>query len=615
MLASFAGWGWGLSRAARVEGRVDWPLRAAWGMAVVVALGGVLVAARCATAAACAALVAGGLALLAAGIVAEPPRPRRLGRRLRAGPLFAAGCAAAVLLLGLGWVSSLGHRGDFYWFDDGPAYLVFPRQLAQTGAMDQPFSFRRLTSYGAQSFLQAMLLAGADPPAVPLFDEGLCTTILVGLVLADPRTRAAAPRALTLLAAAIVLLLPDYRMNVAAVQSGTVVFYAMYRTLALERWAAPGDAPRWAILGLLAAAACALRPFFAVAALAVVAFGALAAADRRGAERAGTARTAATVSAAVTGLALLPWAWALERSCGTPMFPPFQGFYQPASHFADSSGGAFRVRMIVDVALCTEPILTIHLFLLASLLMRDRTPRGAARASCAGLLVGFVVLQLLIPISDWRSLIRYRLPMELAFVLVVSARAWSPFRRPLEPRAIAAGATVLVASAVHLYAGLEGSGHAIQAALDQAAKPRRAEWLAEADADRRYAAIQASVPAGARMLVMLDEPFRLDFRRNPVLILDMPTIVGPGGDFPIGRGPEALAAHLRAQGIQYLAALRPDRSELYSAETWRDHARTDDGMPQHRLAPRVLDVYDSIEKLRATRRSAYDDGSVSVFEL
>src|SRR5262249_20973594 len=59
--------------------------------------------------------------------------------------------------------------------------------------------------------------------------------------------------------------------------------------------------------------------------------------------------------------------------------------------------------------------------------------------------------------------------------------------------------------------------------------------------ERNYEMFQNSVPAGEPILVMADEPYWFNYRRNRILNLDIPGAAGYAPGIPLLDGPEVLA--------------------------------------------------------------------------
>lgn len=135
----------------------------------------------------------------------------------------------------------------------------------------------------------------------------------------------------------------------------------------------------------------------------------------------------------------------------------------------------------------------------------------------------------------------------------------------------------------------------------------------EPERERR---MQAAVPRGARLLVMIDRPFLLDFARNPIELLDQPGAASPWPGIPLAEGEDKVTAYLRARGIRYFAFVRPDKAEspLYSRAQWIGMAAG--GAPLwHATAPINLATFDIVDRLAQRGPRLYDDGRMVVVDL
>jgi hypothetical protein len=75
---------------------------------------------------------------------------------------------------------------------------------------------------------------------------------------------------------------------------------------------------------------------------------------------------------------------------------------------------------------------------------------------------------------------------------------------------------------------------------------------------------------------MLDRPYLLDLRRNPVASLDLPGGVSPPPGLFRSETAEEAVAYFRGLGYSWLAAIRPERSHgLYERRVWDAHERGD----------------------------------------
>jgi hypothetical protein len=622
VLASFVGWGTLLARRL-VPGRaVDPALRAAWGLALLVAVGGVLSMFCLISRGRIAALVAGGLLavaldlgarreeLLEAGLAAFRRRPKAIGVTLG---------LAALGALALLQAASSGLAQAYYWqCDDGPSYLIFPAEMLSAGCSVQPFSIRGLNSYGGQPFLNAIMMSQLPTTAVFLFDRGLCLLIAFGLVLWYPLRR----RALALLPLALLVTLPDIRANTTSTMSAAVLFVAAFRTLELP---APeeGLPPRvGALLALIVAALAALRQSCVVPAGAVVllAYGGLlsraAPADRRA-----LLRDAGRVVLTIVAL-LVPWmisSFRSARAIAHPIFSfnyhPEMGAYAPDKNFFDFAG-RFWTNFTYERAIKTLP-----LFLFAGLLLREddrRKPLGAIFwASVIGMFAFLWSFAWGSPTDNERILFSSALATALCVSLAALRKADAPLgdvaaASPTDAflPAVVACAAILIqldggrATTAKLYAG----------ALDLVKAASEAPRPAPDPEAERYRALQASIPPGAGVLTMLDHAYWLDFRRNKIDAVDLVGMVSPRPGLPL-ESDDAFASYLLGQHLRYFAFVRKEVSiELYRQSTWVSLSRNPQPS-QRTLAPLFFKAFERADSVARTRTKIFEKDGMVVVDL
>ena len=130
---------------------------------------------------------------------------------------------------------------------------------------------------------------------------------------------------------------------------------------------------------------------------------------------------------------------------------------------------------------------------------------------------------------------------------------------------------------------------------------------------QRYAALQAAIPAGERVLLMLDDPQYLDFARNRIFNLDTPGYASPQPGLPAFAGSQALRAYLRGQGIRYVAFVRSDRSRyFYRRPFWLWRIFNDAEIFQT-MSAYTLDAIDAFATLSTEAKVLHDvDGLVAL---
>jgi len=606
VLAAFVGWGGAIGARLFGERRADAGLRAVWGMAFTIAAGGLASLAGVVSRPAVFVFVGAGVVLATVDLLRHRPR---FGFSFHSMLLFV--CIGIALVQYLASISNV----EFNANDDFVAYFPFATQLLDQGTLFDPFSTRRVMSFGGHSLLQAIVLAGNAGYRLHLFDQGVCLLIAVLLVVGLRKHLYT-----TLLALLLLLTFPDIRINTYAQIAGVVIFFGLYRTLL---WIDEDDAVRpiagATVVALVATAACALRSNYIAVAVPMVALSYAHLAWKRPERRRAHMREA--VYAAALSLAFLaPWMISSYLSSGTPLFPILKGHFNPAFPMLQSAGN-WQDQLADFVATITRSTLmpTFALVFAGGVLLPDRGARKPLHALLLSGLIGWVLLVHTLA-SDVPSFERYVYGFLVAGALSVTTRIGSaitethPTRRLVAQigRGVAAAGALaqliyIAAPAVERHVRLLRE---IRVAVRQPIRPVQQMLVA-----RSYREVQARVPAGATLLVMADFPFLFDFRRNTIYNLDTAAAVSPPPGFPYFRGGEAIAAYLNRQSIRYLAFVPPAAAQsLYRPEFWEAQARDPNGF-WHEQAPVYLDLFANIETLAATRRRMYEDRNLVLLDL
>jgi hypothetical protein len=621
---AFYGWGSGVDRLTATDGRfASAPLRAAWGLATVVLLGGVLNALHLCTASALCVVVMAGLAL---ALVEVAPIGDRRPRVIVLRWLRAMRCMPGLLVAQLALVSTVMGRlyaslhfvsGGYRW-DDAPAYLVFVEQLAQTGSCAQPYSLRRLSALGGETVLQGLLFADRSDAAfhIHLFDWGLCGGLVALLLAAGPEARRRGKPWFRYVAAAIALASFIAVWNAGAVFAGVLCFVALWMTV--SRLPQPGSvAPLQLVpVGLVAAATCTLRTNYVPAAAAFVVLAYLAHMLSRSPRRPWRARIDEGRELLLVGAATLaflsPWMIDSLHYFATPLFPLLQG------NAGEAAAGGLASPAVADerAATFTMSVITtwpfalpaMALFFLAGVFAPSRTVRALMVATAFAVAIQLRKLPLINPFGHSRYLFAYA----LAAVVAVTASAAEAWRGGALARRRAAWfpAAVAAASAIGVY----------QTKDDIVAHyAKDVEAVTAPDpGDMGERAMQRSIPAGAAVMTFLDEPYRLDFRRNPIFLGDFPGAVGPGGGIPVRSGADAVARYLLGHQIRYVAFIRPDFSRgIYGRRDQQRNAVNEDKdwISQRQQAPYSLALFDDLDALAAAHKRLFDANGLVVLDL
>ncbi|HEU4732617.1 MAG TPA: hypothetical protein VFT22_32200, partial [Kofleriaceae bacterium] len=327
LLFVLAGWGTIVTRVARAD-HPDAGQRIALGAAGYLAVAGVLVALGLLTRPVILFLIAVGFAGFAWREATAPTatwqRVRDRVSYLQRNPGLGALIVALALFACLRMVGAACALDRNPW-DDDLAYTPLIKRVLDAGNLIEPFSFRRLGSYGGQTVLQALGAARGTLASVHLIDRGLGLACVLLVMLGHARERRTQPLWLALITLTM-LVLPETALNTASYWIGVACFLALYRCAVREQWA---------LVGLVGAATCTLRQNFLatasvfVAALLIARLVTLARAmPLRAAwhrERRAWAVVAATALAAIA-----PWWIAAYASSHTFLFPIVDGTWNHA---------------------------------------------------------------------------------------------------------------------------------------------------------------------------------------------------------------------------------------------------------------------------------------------
>ena len=625
ILISWIGWG-DLVRRVLFPNKnyvpADWALRAGWGMSATLAIGGWLALFHACNQIAVTLLVLVGATVAALSLYTrlrqKPTRLRLLARLRPRCTLYFLPLALLLLFL---YATSVRTR-DVNWWDDLPAYLVFSQRLLQTGTILDPFSWRRLSTYGGQQMFDAMTFSGATFFSVDILELGLAKIVFVGLLIGRVG-RAARPwqRVVTLLLATLFVLIPVPRVNTQSQMTGVVLFLTLLRTLDLAGNRRPPF--RAAILaGVVGAAVSTMRMNFVPAAVIGIALAFLIRALLAPARWKQQARALLLAGAGFT-LALLPWTLVLYQSSRSLFYPLMRGTERPDFTFISAGlNTAEKIRWLADF--CAQPICLV--LLLPVLLAFARRYWKNELPLYAAALFTTAVTVLSFTRASYASLYRYSFPalFAVACALILSAAtrgagsAWGAgilpagysAKRLWPARLTAAFAWLIIAALTLLHA---------PAAARWLWQDRAALWSDDttplvqvAQAQRLYRDAQNAIPAGKPFLAAVSYPSLLDFSRNPIVSVDAPGAASPDPGMPLFAGGPAVKAYLKNLGIDYMM-LVDENSDL---TLFSRKAYTDTHDPEFDFTRRFsLQFLDDVKDLLGSEDLRFSSNSVRVIHL
>jgi hypothetical protein len=587
----------------------SWPLCGVIGASVFIFAGGILNLAHLVHRQSLFAMVAFGFILFLVELLSSP---RRLADSytyfLRQPPYVRVMAFVAALFLLVVAIGSLTYS-KFSKFDDLPAYLTYPVKLIQLGSLPfDPFSERRVQSgLGASYFLQSFMLVAGDVRSFWFVDGGAGLILFAGCIYSAGR-KLGNPVAACLGLVFLVMLIPVSHVNLGM----TVLPAAMFTALFLIEVA--DDTPttvRSVLLGLLSGAVTVVKSTYLPLALMILPC--LHLLRLRKQTWARVLRDAFFAALAFLAV-LLPWMLDMRRKEGTLFYPLLgKGFemsaYGAVPHFV--SAGIYPIEIGVAALILFAAAAVAHWF-------AARKLSYAAEVSTLTFASGLVVLPISISVGG-SSLLRYSMPFELPFVLILLA---SLLR--IKPRGNAAifQLSVACASIGLLILTFESYGitHHNFDLYEQAFGYRRIEHevlytLTAYDLARereRASALQQAIPPGQAVYANFLPTFAMDFKRNNIYVADFPGMSSLPPGMPTQGAPSALRAYLLSQSIRYIA---------YSTKLI---ALSDDSLNWHRSrggtwpwiqSLNAADVNHQVVALAQTCRVIYDDGDERVIDL
>lgn len=610
-----AGWGTIVARVARAE-HPDAGQRVALGAAGYLAVGGVLVALGVLTRPAILVLVCVGFTgfvwreATAPAAIWHGVRDRL--RWFRGNPALGALVVVLALFACVRIVGAVAALDRNPW-DDDLAYTPLIKRLLDTGNQIEPFSFRRLGAYGGQTVLQALGAARGTLANVHLIDRGLGLGTVLLLVIGYARERRTQAMWLALIALAV-LVLPDAAINTASYWTGVVCFLALYRCVVREQWA---------LVGLFGAVTCTLRQNFlatVAAFVAAVLISRLVTLARAMPSRAAwhhERRTWAQV-ACVALAVIAPWWIAAYLSSHTFLFPIVDGTWNHALSITPAVvTWPQELEFFVSCCVDTSPITVVPILAVVLVFVVDSRFGRPLTALVFASVVGFVLLVHGLVGSEAYHVWRYEFAVAaaLAIVLVLEVGADDDEQLGLAP----IGRWILLAAFVlQISVGRGALPKQLLALFDDvreaAAIDRRGDPNARAE-QRRYTAMQAALPIGAPVIVMLDDAALLDYRRNAITNLDTPGFASPDPQLPMFRGAEPLRAYLIAKGYRYAAFVRSDSSRYFFRRGfWIERMFIDAELFQI-MSAYTIDAIDNFAELATTTRVLYDSDGLVVLDL
>ena len=633
LLLSLTGWGKALNQILFPNQRVDWGQRAAWGLAFSLIIGGVLNATRNISPTTILIFLGLGLIYCLVDLVNHrqsiATNLSQLFQESRKDKIILAGLAIVsflILIQYAGWVytgrlnlANMVYADGFNTSDDYHAYLVFPHKMLQLGSMSlEPFSERRMTSLGGQSFLHTFIVSVLSDTNLNIIDPSLALIITIGLIIGFLKENQASTRRV-IFTILLVLLIAVPKANTTSMMLPVALFLSLFRTLDSKEIDRSSWVSNACIIALISAAICTLKSSLIPASVIVFAVSYLCYFL--------TSNTKLKVvwefglAAVLVGIFLLPWMISLYQSSGTLLYPLLgKGYHASAYGITFKSGstllgtvktalGAFRGIYVFILILLGCLSLSIRPLKFANLPAESSfSNRQAPLSMTVAALAATVVVGVLTENADpFRYSFSHLFPAIILLIMLAMTDTGGLNKNGIPNFFIVA---VFCAGLTISY-NWDITKNTYSAYVKNIKFGLTNPSLVSAKQKLQYAALQQSIPQGETVLTRLDAPFILDFKRNQLFLADWPGGASLPPGMPAFKGPEALANYLVSKSIRYIA---------YSSWSLNHPPNVDTSGPGlsswFRLQSQLShDFRDNVQQLAKTRKKLYEDGENFVLDL
>ncbi|MCX8497145.1 MAG: hypothetical protein ORN51_13275 [Akkermansiaceae bacterium] len=600
IFVSFLGYGETLRRALNRSEFDDlgWGLTSAWGMATILAIGGLLMAFHLANTPILTAVVVLGAALgLFYGVGSLVG-----GKVSRSTFQFPLSDLILYLLAAVAFASSIAWSNQIDPNDDLICYLMLPKKILATGTLIEPFSFQRAGTFGGQALLQALvMIVGAERNGhVP--DRGLAMVMMFGLLVHATRGLRGQQAVVRFLLLFAFWLVPVPRISTNGAITGGILFIGMLETL--ER-AFSVKSRKWLAfipVGLLLAGACSIRPTFTVVAGAVLL--ALALRDLWGSYRSGGLPSAIAPFATIglTALAVLaPFMVVLYASNGTPMVPPFSGFVSKAFQTYSFQEPLKNITGTLAFFTAPEALAMMALLAVAAFypVKRDTKPILWGTLIASGVILHRFSALAFLDLYRYLYPIFVPLAMWMIAALLQQSAAENQQDSPNEPIRMPIAASAAALLFFIIIGSSQGGKELNEQITGLPDQMKEVKPFFDPNLKKAYDELQGLVPAGEKILTMVDASYWLDYKRNPMFSINAVGGSSPPPGIPFKQGPDALASYFKGLGIRYVIAVDFNNAVLlYTRKLWNESTRPE-WFYTSIWKPRFNDFMDNIDALAA----------------
>lgn len=480
--------------------------------------------------------------------------------------------------------------------DDWIAYLTFPEIILQTGSLIEPFSQRRVQALGGQSILMSHIFLVGNPENAHLLDRGFGALLLFGLMVEATKLTPARLGILRSLVLVVAVTAAVPRINTASGQMGIVFLLTLFVLVSTVQ-----SNPEWCFRTCLApalvlAGASSLRPTFAIlGGGTLVLYFLWKAWDMRNDSHLQPLRNL-LVTGFFTFCWLSPLMFVSWESSGTPMFPFTYGNAVKDFVFFPSGKGALEDAKITLSFMLSPNVVVMTLGLLAAFLLTGESRRLALCIAAISTVVCFLLIfKITGTASSWTlDLYRFTYPLyAFAFFWILAKMLESQIMR----RYFSSNVVVGVMIALFWASQLKPAFSEIRSQFGAVGLQFSGFSFPVAQLKPAYENLQSQIPQGQKVFAILDAPYLLDYKRNPIDNVDMIGCASMPPGMPFGKGSEALKDYLTGLGYKYALCVDFNNAVfLYSRQAMSNHQRPEYAAWGKNICVDFMDNMDAIAK-------------------
>jgi hypothetical protein len=561
---------------------LGWASKVALGMCITIFLGSALMVFKLATAVGLVSIAAMGFCLAVFYIGQEFLKPlpdskskrgSKLGLEKKSdfGWLYLS-IPAAFALLTFG--TSIYWPFQYDPNDDWVAYLTFPERILQTGTLIEPFSQRRIFSLCGQSILLAQIMVVAAPESAHLLDRGFGTLILFGVIMEATRNTAKTwqwVRALLLLTA-VTISVP--RINTSSSVLGVCMMFCFFQfsiraVQLLPNWIL------WIIPSLVLAGASSLRFTYALTCSGVL-VGFLAWRIVSSSFKSWFQNLCHLLfSGLLTFGFLLPLMFVSWESSGTPIYPPFVGNGVPDFFYSSTNMGFLQdAKVALQLMLIPEMSLFLITFPVLYFTKSDRAHFCLVIAIVVVILVFIAGVKSSGNAATWTmDFYRFGFPLyAVAFFWILTSVLENPKSRSYLHPQVMAFCSLFLISLTQIQPAMKEAHEKISVIQLQS----NGFQFSASKLKPLYDELQNRTREGDPIFAVVDAPYLLNYKRNPIANVDNIGAASPPPHIPFHQGPKAVRDYLKKAGYKYLLAVDFNKAVfLYNKNVMSNHPRVE----------------------------------------